>query len=279
MPRHRRPGPPRIARCWCAGAVTATSGAHRAGGAIPSIDARPRAAVRAARGADRRSRAGRRAGARPRHDRYDLEWDVALQFVTPTVVGELRRHFRDHVAVHVPRSVHDLATRIGRASADSRGEPVARRPWRSWPGGSTASEEQVLKVLDRSRAAMLLAARQRRRAGSGHVGAPAAIDPSYDDVADRLLRPGPRLPRRARATAARAALRRRPLAVGDRGAARHVQCAYPPPAARPRAPRGSAARRLTRRGPARSASRRARCGSARSRRGPRARQHGHRRPR
>ena len=83
-------------------------------------------------------------------DRYDLERDVALTtFVMPTVVGELRRHFRDRVwAVHVPRSVHDLATRLGRVStelttrlgrAPSVAELAARagaaarsRCWRRW---------------------------------------------------------------------------------------------------------------------------------------------------
>jgi RNA polymerase sigma-B factor len=51
-------------------------------------------------------------------DRYDLDREVALStFVVPTVTGELRRHFRDRVwAVHIPRSVHELATRLGRAS-------------------------------------------------------------------------------------------------------------------------------------------------------------------
>ena len=40
-------------------------------------------------------------------------------YAFPSISGELKRHFRDRVwAVHVPRSVHDLATRIGRVSSE-----------------------------------------------------------------------------------------------------------------------------------------------------------------
>jgi RNA polymerase sigma-B factor len=122
-------------------------------------------------------------------DRYDLERDVALTtFVTPTVVGELRRHFRDRVwAVHVPRSVHDLATRIGRVSSE-----LTARLGRAPTVGELAtaldrSEEQVLEALGSlaSRHASPLANGDEPE--DGHVGAPAVIDPSYDGVTDRLL--------------------------------------------------------------------------------------------
>jgi RNA polymerase sigma-B factor len=53
-------------------------------------------------------------------DRYDLERDAALTtYATPTIVGELRRHFRDRVwALHVPRGIQDLATQVTRKTED-----------------------------------------------------------------------------------------------------------------------------------------------------------------
>lgn len=50
-------------------------------------------------------------------DRYDPERGVLFStFATPTILGELRRHFRDSTwALHVPRGVHDAALAVERA--------------------------------------------------------------------------------------------------------------------------------------------------------------------
>jgi RNA polymerase sigma-B factor len=47
-------------------------------------------------------------------DRFDIERDVQLvTYATPTIVGEIRRHFRDRAwAVHVPRSLQELRPRV-----------------------------------------------------------------------------------------------------------------------------------------------------------------------
>ena len=51
-------------------------------------------------------------------DRFDPSHEAALTtYATPTIVGELRRHFRDRVgAVHVPRGVQELAVLVGRTT-------------------------------------------------------------------------------------------------------------------------------------------------------------------
>jgi len=51
-------------------------------------------------------------------DRYDLEREVALTtYATPTMMGELRRHFRDRVwALHVPRGLQELGASVMRST-------------------------------------------------------------------------------------------------------------------------------------------------------------------
>ena len=53
-------------------------------------------------------------------DRFDLDRDVELvAYVFPTVVGELRRHFRDRVwAVSVPRRLKELHQLVARLLTD-----------------------------------------------------------------------------------------------------------------------------------------------------------------
>jgi RNA polymerase sigma-B factor len=62
-------------------------------------------------------------------DRYDPQFGVRFgTFATPTILGELRRHFRDHTwAVHVPRGAKELRIQINSAIDEMTG-PLGRSP-------------------------------------------------------------------------------------------------------------------------------------------------------
>lgn len=62
-------------------------------------------------------------------DRYDPEFGVRFgTFATPTILGELRRHFRDHTwAVHVPRGAKELRIQIN-AAIDEMTTDLGRSP-------------------------------------------------------------------------------------------------------------------------------------------------------
>jgi RNA polymerase sigma-B factor len=53
-------------------------------------------------------------------DRFDPSTRYRFTtFATPTILGEIRRYFRDHSrAVHVPRGIQELATRVDRATRE-----------------------------------------------------------------------------------------------------------------------------------------------------------------
>ena len=62
-----------------------------------------------------------------------------------------------------------------------------RRPSPSSRRRSTAAKSRCWRRSGRSRAGTPSPLANGDEPEDGHVGAPAAIDPSYDDVADRLL--------------------------------------------------------------------------------------------
>jgi RNA polymerase sigma-B factor len=83
-------------------------------------------------------------------DRFDLDRDVAFSsFAMPTILGELRRHFRDRTwSVRVPRELQDLALRADRTVDD-----LVRRHGRQPTVPEVAraldcSEERVLEALE-----------------------------------------------------------------------------------------------------------------------------------
>ena len=62
-------------------------------------------------------------------DRFDPEHGFAFtSFATPTILGELRRHFRDHTwAVHVPRGAKELRIQMN-AAVDEMTSQLGRSP-------------------------------------------------------------------------------------------------------------------------------------------------------
>ena len=71
-------------------------------------------------------------------DRFDLERSTSFaSFAVPTILGELKRHFRDHGwAVHVPRGMQERVLRVENASAS-----LSRRL------GRAPSVEEVARTL------------------------------------------------------------------------------------------------------------------------------------
>ncbi|NEA66135.1 SigB/SigF/SigG family RNA polymerase sigma factor [Streptomyces sp. SID12488] len=63
-------------------------------------------------------------------DHYDPERGVAFEaYAVPTVTGEIKRHFRDHLwALHVPRRVQDLRNRVRNASKELSATISGRPP-------------------------------------------------------------------------------------------------------------------------------------------------------
>jgi RNA polymerase sigma-B factor len=63
-------------------------------------------------------------------DRYDTGRGHAFEsYAIPTITGEIKRHFRDHMWVlHVPRRVQDLRNRVRSAAKDLSQTTPGRRP-------------------------------------------------------------------------------------------------------------------------------------------------------
>lgn len=86
-------------------------------------------------------------------DRFDATRGVAfVTYATPTILGELRRHFRDRAwAIRVPRQLQEHAQAVSRAAADLTAR-LARAPTVAELSGVTGlSEEEVLAALDAAR--------------------------------------------------------------------------------------------------------------------------------
>jgi RNA polymerase sigma-B factor len=82
-------------------------------------------------------------------DRFDPDRGIAFSsFAVPTIVGELKRHFRDHGwVVRVPRDVQELKLRLDRMVAALTGE-LGRAPTAGELAERTgATIEQVLEAL------------------------------------------------------------------------------------------------------------------------------------
>lgn len=81
-------------------------------------------------------------------DRFDPSRGIAFTtFAVPTILGELKRHFRDRTwAMHVPRDLKDAAVRVKRAIADHAG-PRAPTP-ADLARATGLSIEAVLEALD-----------------------------------------------------------------------------------------------------------------------------------
>lgn len=82
-------------------------------------------------------------------DRFDPDKGLRFSsFAVPTILGEIKRHFRDRTwAVHVPRSLNEVALRVDRAIADLT-HALGHAPTVAQLGEKLdVSEEEVLEAL------------------------------------------------------------------------------------------------------------------------------------
>ena len=195
-------------------------------------------------------------------DRFDTERGVEFStYATPTIVGEIKRHFRDKGwAIRVPRRLQELKLALTKTTAELSQE-LGRSPTVAELAGRLGmSEEDVLEGLESANAyaAVSLDAPEGNEEGSSAVADSLG---EYDENLDKVeyreaLKPLlDQLPVREKKDPHAAFLRQHD-AVADRRPARHLADACLP-AARPHpgaAPRGPAARGLSsgatrRRGP------------------------------
>ncbi len=87
-------------------------------------------------------------------DRFDVDRGVEFSsYAVPTIVGEIRRHFRDKAwAMHVPRRLKELSVRLSRVLDDLTTE-LGRSPTIAELAHATgAEEEDVIDALDSANA-------------------------------------------------------------------------------------------------------------------------------
>ncbi|MFW6691210.1 SigB/SigF/SigG family RNA polymerase sigma factor [Streptomyces sp. MAR4 CNX-425] len=123
--------------------------------------------------------------------RYDPERGSAFEsFAVPTIVGELKRHFRDHMwGVHVPRRVQELRNRVRTASmslaatADDRLPPTADI---AEAAGLTEDEVRTgLAALESYATLSLDAALTGAGDGYSLADTVGGTEPAFDQAVDR----------------------------------------------------------------------------------------------
>ena len=87
-------------------------------------------------------------------DRFELEKGVELStYAVPTIVGEIRRHFRDRTwGVHVPRRLKELSMRLSR-TRDELSAELGRSPTvAELAEAAGVDEEEAIDALEASKA-------------------------------------------------------------------------------------------------------------------------------
>ena len=124
-------------------------------------------------------------------DRFDPDRGTAFSsFAVPTILGELRRHFRDHTwAMRIPRVHQELLLQVEHAR-DELTAALGREPTvRELSQRLGVGEELLLQVLELAlaRQAFPLAPAGEEDDGGG---APVQVEAGYERVEDRALLAG-----------------------------------------------------------------------------------------
>lgn len=139
-------------------------------------------------------------------DRYDPQRGAAFEsFAVPTITGELKRHFRDHMwTLHVPRRVQDLRGRVRAARQElaqtAGGDSPSVAELAAHTGMTEDEVKAGLEALDSYSALSLDAELRGAQDGFSLGDSLGAPDPALDVVVDReAVKPGlRRLPPRER---------------------------------------------------------------------------------
>ncbi|MCI3273768.1 RNA polymerase sigma factor SigF [Streptomyces cylindrosporus] len=124
-------------------------------------------------------------------DHYDPARGHAFEaYAVPTVTGEIKRHFRDHMwTLHVPRRVQDLRNRVRQAAKELSQTTPGRPPTVAEIAEcAQLSESQVrtgMEALD-CFSALSLDAEMPGTDGYALTDAIGGPDPAYDLVVDRV---------------------------------------------------------------------------------------------
>ncbi len=124
-------------------------------------------------------------------DRFDPDRGVELtSYAVPTIVGEIRRHFRDKAwVIHVPRSVKELNVRLTRI-LDSQTAELGRSPTIEELASAAGSEvEEVIEALESAHAYAVhsLSAPFDDEAGSGLSEVVGLNEAGYQRVEEGVL--------------------------------------------------------------------------------------------
>jgi RNA polymerase sigma-B factor len=120
-------------------------------------------------------------------DRFDLERGVAFStYATPTIVGEIKRHFRDRGwTIRVPRRLQEIQAVINQAVSDL-GQELGRSPTVSELARRVGmTEEEILEGLESANAYSPLSLDAPDP--SGEVGAVIEQLGDYDDALDAVV--------------------------------------------------------------------------------------------
>jgi len=124
-------------------------------------------------------------------DRFDVDRGVEFSsYAVPTIVGEIRRHFRDKAwAMHVPRRLKELSVRLSRV-LDELTTQLGRSPTIAELAEATgADDEEVIDALDSAHAYSTYSLNAPFEAGGDETYADKlGIDEAgYGDVDDSSL--------------------------------------------------------------------------------------------
>ena len=135
-------------------------------------------------------------------DRFDPERGVEFStFATRTVIGELKRHFRDRGwAIRAPRRIQELYLELGHI-IDSLSQELGRPPTVAEMAAATgASEEAVLEALEAGQSYRTTSIDAPDRSDGAISNRLGELDVGFDGAEDRMLlvRALSRLPERER---------------------------------------------------------------------------------